>query len=210
MYKKLSQEQLAELIRAGISEFAEKSYEKANLSSIARRAGISVGVIYKYYEDKDAFFLACVRECLNDLHDILKEAAVKSDNLRDSIESVIRALIKHAREHRDINRMYHEITSKGADRFAKFLAKEVEEMSAIVYVDLIRKAQEEGMCRKDANPGLFAFFFDNLFMMIQFSFCCDYYMERIKLYCGENIFDDDELVATELGKFLFGALDIQA
>jgi len=208
MYKRLSDDQLSGLISAGIAEFSEKSYEKASLSNIAKRAGISVGVIYKYYEDKDAFFLACVKECLEELHNILRDVALKSDDLKESIKSVIDALIKHARNHRDINRMYHEITSKGASRFAKSLAHEVEEMSALVYVDLIRKAQEEGMCRKDSDPGLFAFFFDNLFMMIQFSFCCDYYTERMKLYCGEDIFDNDEKIAGELGKFLFGALGI--
>lgn len=209
MYKRLSEDKLSELISAGIAEFSEKSYEKASLSSIAKRAGISVGVIYKYYEDKDAFFLACVKSCLEDLNNVLKDVAVKSDNLKESMDSVIKALITHAKEHRDINRMYHEITSKGAGRFAKSLAEEVEGISALVYTDLIRKAQEEGMCRKDADPKLFAFFFDNLFMMIQFSFCCEYYMERLKLYCGDDIFEKDELIAYELGKFLFGALGIQ-
>lgn len=208
MYKRLSDDQLSGLINAGIAEFSEKSYEKASLSSIAKKAGISVGVIYKYYEDKDAFFLSCVRECLKELNNVLQDVAIKSGDLKASIKSVIDALIRHAREHRDINRMYHEITSKGSSRFATSLAHEVEEMSANVYVDLIRKAQDAGMCRGDADPGLFAFFFDNLFMMIQFSFCCDYYKERLKLYCGEDIFDNDEKIATELGKFLFGALGI--
>lgn len=208
MYKKLSDEQLSSLISAGISEFADKGYERANLSSIAKRAGMSVGVIYKYYDDKEALFLECVRNCLGALNDALKEVAFKSDNVYDSIQTVIHVLIDHAKNNQEINRMYHEITTQGSRGFSKMLADEIEGMSALVYTDLLRKAQAEGSLRKDADPQLFAFFFDNLFMMLQFSYCCDYYKERLKLYCGDDIFNNDDKVASELGKFLSGALGI--
>ena len=206
MYKKLSDEQLNNLIEAGIEEFSKKGYEKANLSGIAKAAGMSVGVIYKYYADKEALFLSCVRHCLNDLNDILKDAAAKSTDVTDSVRSVIHALILHARTHENINRMYHEITSLKDRDFTKDLAEEVEGLSALVYTDLIRKAQADHQCRMDIDAPLFAFFFDNLFMMIQFSYCCDYYRERLKLYCGENIFDDDKRMEEELTKFLLGAV----
>lgn len=208
MYKKLSDEQINKLIEAGIKEFAEKGYDKANLSTIARHAELSVGVIYKYYQDKEALFLACVRYSLQALTDALKEVAFKSDNFEESIKSVIHTLINHAKENKEINRMYHEITAGGARQFSKMLAEEVEGITALVYTDLIRKAQEEGKCRKDANPELCAFFLDDLFMMLQFSYCCDYYRERLRLYCGDDIFDDDEKMEQELVKFLSGALGI--
>lgn len=206
MYKRLSDEKLDELIAAGIREFAERGYDKANLSVIARHAGISVGVIYKYYQDKEALFLACVRYSLEALTTALKEAASKCDNFQDSIKGVIHTLIHHAKEHPEINRMYHEITSGGAKQFSKMLAEEVEGISALVYTDLVRMAQEDGACRKDVDPAMFAFFFDNLFMMLQFSYSCEYYRERYKLYCGENIFENDEKVEEELIKFLLGAI----
>lgn len=208
MYKRLSDEKLEELIKAGIREFADKGFDKASLSSIAKNASLSVGVIYKYYEDKEALFLACVRHSLKALTEALKEVAFKSDDLEESLKSVIRILIKHAKEHEDINKMYHEITAGGASRFSKMLATEVEEISAMVYTDLIRKAQEENMCRKDVTPKRFAFFFDNLFMMMQFSYSVDYYKERLKLYCGEDAFNEDKAMEEELLKFLTGALGI--
>lgn len=206
MYKRLSDEKLDQLISAGIREFAEKGYDKANLSTIARHAGISVGVIYKYYQDKEALFLACVRFSLEALTNALKEVAFKSDDFEESIKGVIHTLIVHAKEHEDINRMYHEITAGGARQFSKMLAEEVEGISALVYTDLVRKAQEDGVCRKDIDPAMFAFFFDNLFMMMQFSYSCEYYRERLKLYCGEDIFNQDDKIEEELLKFLLGAL----
>ena len=37
-----------------------------------------------------------------------------------------------------------------------------------------------------------AFLVDNLLMNIQFSYACDYYSERYKIYAGEDIFLKDE------------------
>lgn len=209
MHKKLSDEKLNALIQAGIREFAECGYTGARLSEIAKRADISVGVIYKYYADKESLFLACVRYSLQALTDALKDVALKSDDLLQSLRSVIHTLIVHATKHQEINRMYHEITGVGAAQFAGMLSEEVEGISALVYTDLIRKAQENHMCREDADPTMFAFFFDSLFMMLQFSYCCEYYRERLKLYCGADIFTDRERVEEELVKFLSGALGIR-
>ena len=209
MYRRLSEEQLNTLTEAAINEFGDKGYERANLGNIARTAGMSVGVIYKYYADKEALFLACVKHCLKALTEALKDVAFKSNDVKESIRSVIHTLIIHSREHQNINRMYHEITSGGARQFAAELAQEVEGISALVYTDLIRKAQCEHQCREDADAALFAFFFDNLFMMLQFSYSCDYYRERLKLYCGEDIFSEDGKVEEELTKFMLGAIGIK-
>jgi hypothetical protein len=90
------------------------------------------------------------------------------------------------------------------------LAREIEEISAMVYTDLVRKAMDEGMCRKDADPSLFAFFFDNIFMMIQFSYNCDYYKERFEIYTGVNDEEmDDEAVVRQLLKFIESAFTFE-
>ena len=60
-------------------------------------------MIYKYYSDKEALFLACVRYGLNALTEALKEVAIRSDDLTESIRSVVKTLIKHAKKNTDIN-----------------------------------------------------------------------------------------------------------
>lgn len=208
MYKKLSEEKQTELIEAGIREFSARGYQGARLSAIAKSADLSVGVIYKYYADKDALFLSCVRFSLQALTNALKDVAFKSDDVYESLRSVVHTLICHAKEHKEINRMYHEITGIGAAHFSEMLAKEVEEITALVYTDLLKKAQENHACRMDADPAMFAFFFDSLFMMIQFSYCCEYYRKRLELYCGSGVFNDDEKMEEQLMKFLSGALGL--
>ena len=104
--------------------------------------------------------------------------------------------------------MYNTISSLEANAFAKELAREIEGVSAKVYVELVTKAQKTGKIDKTADPMLFAFFFDSLLMMIQFSYSCDYYKERLKLYCCEDVFQNNEKMVSELTRFLLNALKI--
>lgn len=209
MLKKLSEEKQAEILRTGICEFADKGLKGANMSAIARKAGISVGVLYKYYSDKEDFFMACVRQSIHALEQTLEEVIRKEDKLLTYAREVIQALLIHAREHEADIRLYQEITSGSSRKYAARLAKEIEGMTARLYTHFIIRAQKEGSIRSDADPRLFAFFFDNLLMMLQFSCCCDYYRERFRLYCPDGIFPDDGHIRDELLKFLESAFTLE-
>lgn len=52
----------AEIMDAGIKEFAAHGFERARLDRIAKAAGIAKGTIYLYYESKEALFLAAAEQ----------------------------------------------------------------------------------------------------------------------------------------------------
>lgn len=54
----------AECIAAALDVFAERGFAAATLDEIARRAGISKGTLYLYFENKEALFKAVVQETL--------------------------------------------------------------------------------------------------------------------------------------------------
>ncbi len=205
MQKKLTEEKMVEILETGIGEFAEKGLSRANINVIAKKAGISVGVLYKYYADKEAFFLACLKRSVGVLEAVLKEVVESDDKLLVRAEKIIRAVQNYARTHKNYINMYNEITSGSSSKFAPLLAAEIENLTARTYTGFIAKAMEDGDIRRDINPRLFAFFFDNLLTMLQFSYCSDYYRERFKVFCGADILDEDEKVVTELLKFLESA-----
>ena len=51
----------SEIIDAGLAEFGEKGFAAARLDDIARRAGISKGTIYLYFDSKEAVFEAALK-----------------------------------------------------------------------------------------------------------------------------------------------------
>ena len=53
-----------ELVAAALEVFVERGYEGTTLADVARRAGVTKGTIYLYFENKEALFKAVVRETI--------------------------------------------------------------------------------------------------------------------------------------------------
>lgn len=206
MYKKLDDNSINKLLETAIDEFAEHGLERASMSTIAKKAGVSVGVIYKYYGDKDGFFLACVRHSLELLDSTVSEALEGGGDLHTCLRRLVRGLIRQSKEHANYNAMYNEITSGSCRRYADVLASEIETRTAKIY----KKVFEHAGLEQDVNPAVFAFFFDNLLMMLQFSYSCDYYKHRMKIFCGEEIMNNDEIMEEMFIKFLDGVMKGEA
>lgn len=209
MLKKLTEEKIDFILETGISEFAEHGLDRANINVIAKKAGISVGVLYKYYKDKEVFFLACLNKSLKVLDTAIADFLSGEDKLLARAEKIIRAVQFYSRKHRDYIKMYNSITVGSNQRFAPELAKRIEGLTANVYASYIEEAGRVGDIRSDIDPRMFAFFFDNLLMMLQFAYSCDYYTERFKIYCGDNVLAEDERVIKELLKFFESAFTFE-
>lgn len=204
--KKLTDEKQAALLEAGIAAFARAGFHGASIGAIAGAAGTSVGVLYKYYENKEAFFDACLRHSLRSLEALLDRVTAEEGKLLDSARQLIRGLQAFSRTHPDHVRLYHRITaSQGAA--AVRLAGAIESVTARLYTDWIARAQAEGAVRSDMDPRLFALFFDNLLMMTQFTGCCDYYRARLAFYRDPP--PSDETMEEELLKFLESAFTLE-
>jgi TetR/AcrR family transcriptional regulator len=206
MYRKLDEQGMNAILEAGIDEFAQNGLDRANINLIAKKAGVSVGVIYKYYDGKDQFFLACVRYSLRLLDQVLSEAVGEEDDISVCMENIVKALQENAAIHSSYYTMYHEITSGSCREYAKVLAGEIEQPSANAYRKMMENAKKSGRIRSDADARMSAFFFDNLLMMLQFSYSCDYYRERMKIYCGKDAAGDDAKVRKAFVSFMNAAL----
>ena len=121
------------------------------------------------------------------------------------MQRLILALIRQSRSHASYNAMYNEITSGSCRKYAGALAREIESRTAALYTRLFDGAQQGGQLTERIEPQLFAFFFDNLLMMLQFSYSCEYYQERMRIFCGEAALEDTKM-ADRLTRFLLGAM----
>ena len=202
--KRLTEEKLDELLEAGVEEFARSGLSGANMRAIAERAGISVGVLYKYYEDKEDLFHACLDRSLEALNSVLREAAGNEASLKEYVRRLIRLLLRFSKEHSAYVRLYCTLAASSGESAAR-LADKIEGISAKIYTEYIASGQESGHLRQDMDSGMSAFFFDNLLMMIQFAGCCDYYRERFRLYCGGDLEEQEERLEREILKFLESA-----
>lgn len=208
MLKKLTGEKLDEILEAGISEFAENGLRQTSMNTIAQRAGISVGVLYKYYDNKDAFFDACVARCTAELDDYLQQLCSQKKKPLDYAQELIDTMQQFSGRHKDHIRLYYEATRTNDPHRAAVLARRIESIRSALYTKIIRQAQEAGDVRSDLDPGSFAFFFDNLLITMQLSYCCPYYQERLKLYAAEKASDNSH-ITNQLLKFMESAFTLE-
>jgi AcrR family transcriptional regulator len=54
----------AEIVAAALQVFVERGFAATTLTEVARRAGVTKGTVYLYFESKEALFKAMVRETL--------------------------------------------------------------------------------------------------------------------------------------------------
>ncbi len=203
-HQKLSVEKQKEILEIATEEFGDKGLYRSSIRSIAERSGVSVGVIYKYYADKDALFFACLDHSMESLSEALGVAAEMAGSIEDMCKSMIHACITYARDHEAYFRMYHSITSAEKSAEADEMAERIESGSANVYTSVMEKARSKGLIGKDYDPAMLAFFFDNLLMMLHFSFSCKYYKKRMDIYLGEEI--DEKVLENQMLKFIMNGI----
>lgn len=83
-------EKQQDLLRNAAAVIAEQGMDKASMSQIAERAGVSKALLYHYYPGKDALIFAIIRTHLLELDEAV--AAADDDSLPD--EDRLRVLVR--------------------------------------------------------------------------------------------------------------------
>lgn len=208
-FDKLPPEKRERIMNVAVEEFANNGFENTSIQQIAKKSGISVGSVYKYFENKEALFTSVVQQGLSSLEDLLVELADSSEDIYIKADIIIRNLLDFSRKRPNLVKLYCRLTTGGNSEFLDGLSQRIEAISASIYTEAISKAQETGDVRKDANPAFFAFLLDNIFMMLQFTTACDYYKERFYIYTGNEAAESDDLIVEQTLKFLKAAFNLK-
>lgn len=80
----------SQILRAAMACFAKRGFHPTTMQDISSEAGISVGLIYRYFDSKDAVISAMAAEHKREIHDLL-ERARQAPTLLDSLEILFTA-----------------------------------------------------------------------------------------------------------------------
>lgn len=205
-FDNISSEKKNKILTVALNEFATKGYESANINTIAKRSGVSVGSLYKYFDSKSDLFLTTVYNGINALETVLAEISGSKDDVMLKLEKLVRTAVEYSKKQSDLIKLYYEITAENNAELVRTLSKKMESVAAEVYIDTIITGQKKGEIRKDIDPKMAAFLLDSMIMVIQFTYTCDYYSERFKTFAGDNVFDNDEVAIESFLKFVKAAL----
>ena len=203
-FARLSDEKKEKIRDAAVEIFAENGYANAKMKTIAAAAGISVGSLYQYFDTKEEIFLDALQTMRRELESVLMPLVSAEVPFLNKIETVLRTLYRFSCRHPHVNKIYNEMTSEGNFSLSIRIAREIESVSSYCYRTLIEIAKKEERLSEQIDEKVFAFCLDNLFMMLQFSYSCEYYKKRKEIYL-EDESEDDEAVLRQILRFIRGA-----
>jgi AcrR family transcriptional regulator len=103
MRKEIKTEMTKEkILAAAMQEFGANGYAASSLNNICN-TGISKGLLYHNYENKDAIYLACVEQCFHTLTEFLKAGEIGTD-----LHRYTELRLRFFREHENEARLFYE------------------------------------------------------------------------------------------------------
>jgi len=142
-FQRRKEDRPQEITEAAFEVFAEKGYAKARVQEVATRAGVSKGLLYLYFETKQALFKAVIRSVVIRRMDALLAAVEETELSSEAfirgplvafmkalpgspVAVVIRLLISEGDRHPDLVDYYWEnVVSKGLQAMSALLEQGV-------------------------------------------------------------------------------------
>ena len=114
---KLVEERRAEIVRAAVKLFSERGYYSTTIQQIAREAGISVGLVYQYFRDKDDVLFLSLKNVLESYETEIPRALEGIEHPLERLRVSIRAYCRIIDGLRDATVLtYRSTKSLRADR----------------------------------------------------------------------------------------------
>ncbi len=144
-FQRRKQERPAEITQAAMEAFAEHGYAATRVDDVAKRAGVSKGLLYLYFKTKEELFKAVIRSVVVPRIDALKTAIADSEltaeaflrgpflefiqKLPDSpARIVVRLLVAEGSKHPDLTAYYYDqVVSGGMDAVRQLITRGVEQ-----------------------------------------------------------------------------------
>ena len=158
------------LLVAARREFADHGLAGARVDEIAARAGVNKQLVYHYFGDKDALYLAVLEWVYDEIRTQERELNLEGLPPERAIQKLIESSFDHLARHPDFILLLNDENRNGARHLRASL--KIEDMHSPL-VSMVSKILKEGVragtFRKGINPvhlyisiaGLSYFFFSN-------------------------------------------------
>lgn len=209
-FERISEGKRRRVLDSAKKAFARHGYAGANVNTVARDAGISVGSLYQYFQTKENLFLTLIEESHGTLTAVIDDILVRLPGFFDRVEALLEAAVEWSQKDPDLLNLYIACTTEELAPLAAKLLGRIESVAAERYRQMIAEARSRGEIDPGVSDAVAAFCLDSLFLIVQFSFGSAYYRERLGLFLGSRTADDAEAVIRGVMGFIRQALTGQA
>ncbi|MGH9097349.1 MAG: TetR/AcrR family transcriptional regulator [Acidimicrobiales bacterium] len=139
----------AQMVRCAVEVIAEQGFAEASLAKIARRAGVSRGVISYHFKDKDDLVDQVVSTFYGEAAQAVIARATSENTLSGALRAIITANLEFISTHRAETLAMFEIVANYRDKDGRRLENMRDEPAHAhqALVDLFQRGQESGEFR---------------------------------------------------------------
>ncbi len=117
--RKKQRDARSRILQAALDEFSDKGYHPSTIDSIAERAGIAKGTVYRYFNTKEGLFNALKEDTISEFVEHARHDLSQEEDVLKIIESVIKNYLSFfeknsaffkviIQEHKDFGREFSE------------------------------------------------------------------------------------------------------
>ena len=146
----------AQILNAALICFAKRGFHQASMHDIAAEAGVSVGLIYRYFQNKEAVISAMADRHKKEIHELL-ERARQAPRLLESLEILFTAHCCEEGEPRLLSAFVVDLYAEASrnPRVAD-LVRDMLQTAMAGVTDLIARAPEARHAAHDLTPAQMA------------------------------------------------------
>ncbi|RLA29087.1 MAG: TetR family transcriptional regulator [Gammaproteobacteria bacterium] len=144
-FSRRKEDRPAEITAAAIEVFAEKGYDGTRVDDVARRAGISKGLLYLYFKTKEELFKAVIKSFIAPKINALKSEVESSDLSAEAflrgpfldfakqipkspVKVLVRLMVAEGPKHPDLTAYYWDnVVSQGLAALGQIIEKGVRD-----------------------------------------------------------------------------------
>lgn len=141
----------AQITEAAINQFAKRGYRATTMRDIARKAGISVGLIYQYVADKEDLLLLAILEVVDSYEREIPSAIMQQSSPLEQFKAAVHAYGRVVDSHKFVSALGFQET-KGLKRDRIELMKRREYEANQLIVECARRCKEAGIFHAEINP----------------------------------------------------------
>jgi AcrR family transcriptional regulator len=148
------EERRRQILDAAVRAFAKKGYHASRVSDIAEEAGVAYGLVYHYFESKDAVLEAVFREMWGMMVAAINAIEEIEESPREQLRKSCAIVLRTWRDYPDVVRVLVREVARSGEQ----LQREVEEIAHAFEAlqRIVARGQEQGVFRNDVSPRLAA------------------------------------------------------
>lgn len=156
------------IINAGIDEFADNGLAGARIESIAKRVGVSPGLLYYYFNNKEDLYLSVLEQAMRFIFDELKDKLKSESDFMSSFNVGIMSTYEILQSKPNITRLLLRECVDGAKFLRRLKENHPEWVGSNVrlMVDKLKAAIDSGLVRPVDAERTISIFTASLFLIL--------------------------------------------